>query len=342
MNPSLHPRAGNLSVLPARGFQLLALFACWLAGASVGRPATITENFATNPLAHGWQAYGNTNLFRWNSTNQNLAAIWDSAQTNSFFYQPLGTILARSDDFGFAFDLQLTDIAIGVNPTKTNTFELVVGFINLTNAIDTNLWRGAGTSAAHGGRNVCEFDYFPDSGYGATISPTILSSNNQFATSFAFPLTLDPGAQFHIAVNFTASNKTLHTTMTRNGQSFGPITDTILGSTFKDFRLNQFAVCSYSDIGADGSLLAHGTVDNFVITLPPPPVQNLKASFTNNAWTAQFISRSNWLYTLERTTNFVLWNSVSISTSGNGTNLFLPDTNAPLNQAFYRVRAERP
>ena len=339
MNPFRHPRANPPF---ARGLHLLTFVAGWLATALVGWSATITEDFATDPLAHGWRVYGNTNLFQWHPANQNLAVTWDSSQTNSYFCQPLGTILARSDDFGFSFDLQLTDITIGVNPAKTNTFELVVGFINLTNATDPNLWRGAGTSATHGGRNVCEFDYFPDSGFGATISPTILSSNNQFATSFAFPLTLDPGALFHVVMNFTASNKTLHTTMTRNGQAFGPITDTILGSTFKDFRLDQIAVCSYSDIGDNGSILAHGTVDNFVVTVPPPPVQNLKASFTNNMWTAQFLSRTNWLYTLEGTTNFISWSNVSISTNGNGTNLFLPDTNAPLGRAFYRVRAERP
>jgi len=307
-----------------------------------GKSSTVTEDFSTDPLAHGWQVYGDTNLFRWNSTNQNLAVTWDSSQTNSYFYLSLGTILARRDNFGVSFDLQLADLAIGSNPAKTNTFELVLGFINLTNATSTNLWRGAGINALHGGRNTGEFDYFPDSGYGATISPTLLSSNNQFATSFSFPLTLDPGALFHVVMNFNATNQTLHTTMTRNGQPFGPINDTILGSSFTDFRFNEFAVVSYSDIGADGSLLAHGTVDNIVITLPPPPVQNLTAGFMNSVWTEQFLSRSNWLYTLEGTTNFISWNSVSISTNGNGAGLALAATNAPPARGFFRVRADRP
>jgi hypothetical protein len=83
-------------------------------------------------------------------------------------------------------------------------------------------------------------------------------------------------------------------------------------------------------------------VDNFVVTPPPPPVQNLAGSFSHAVWQAQFISRSNWLYTLERTGDFQSWTNVSPATSGNGTNLFLPDTNAPADKAFYRVRAERP
>jgi hypothetical protein len=320
------------------------LFILWgMVAASVGGAATFTENFSADPLQNGWRIFGDTNLFAWDSTNQNLAVTWDSSQTNSYFYKSFGTILARSDDFGISFDLQPADIAIGVNPAKTNTFEIAVGFINFANATNATLERGTGRTSS-GARNTWEFDYFPDSGHGATISPTIISSNNQFATTFAFPFVLDPGALFHVTMNYTATNQTLHTTMTRNGTPFadGAIPDVLLGSSFSDFRLDQFAVINWGDAGADGSLLAHGTVDNFVITVPPPPVQNLTGAFSNNIWQAQFISQSNWLYTLEATADFVSWNDVSIATNGNGTNLFLPDTNTIAGKSFYRVRAGRP
>jgi hypothetical protein len=316
-------------------------FLCGLAAASISGAATITEDFSADPLQNGWKIFGNTNLFQWDSTSQNLAVTWDSSQTNSYFYRPLGTILAKSDDFGISFNLQLADIAIGVNPAQTNTFELAMGFINFISATSTNLQRGTGVSI-NGARNTFEFDYFPDSGKGATISPTIISSNNQFATKFAFPFTLDPGALFHVTMNYTASNKTLHTAMTRNGVAFASVPNVVLSSTFKDFRLDALAIFNWSDAGADGSLLGHGTVDNFVVTVPPPPIQNLTGAFSNNVWQAQFISRSNWFYTLERTTDFVSWSDVSITTNGSGTNLFLPDTNPPTDKAFYRVKAERP
>ena len=301
-----------------------------------------SETFAADPLANDWKVFGDTNFFQWDSANQNLAVTWDSAQTNSFFYRPLGTILTKADDFGFSFDLQLADLAIGVNPSKTNTFELAVGFINLASATRVDLHRGVGINSLYGARNICEFDYFADSGFGATVSPTLISSNNQFATVFAYPLELDPGALFAVTMNYTASNKTLRTTMTRNGDAYGLIPDVILGVTFKDFRLDQFAVCSYSDVGADGSLLAHGVVDNLVVTVPPPPVQNLSGIFTNHLWQAGFLSRSNWLYTLERTMDFQVWTNVSVAVTGNATNLFLADTNPPASRAFYRVRGERP
>lgn len=310
----------------------------------LGNAAQWSETFTADPLANGWQIFGCTNLFQWDSTNQNLAVTWDSAQANSFFYQPLGTILTKSDDFGFSFDLQLADIATGVNAGKPYTFELAVGFINLSVATSADYKRGI-VEAASGARNLCEFDYFPDSGYGATISPTMISTNSaysQFATVFAFPLELDPGAWFSVTMNYTASNKTMHTTMTRNGDAFDPIPDVLLNADFNDFRLDQFAISSYNDAGADGSLLAHGVVDNLVVTVPPPPVQNLGGRFTNNLWQVNFLSRSNWLYTLERTTDFQSWTNVSPAVSGNATNLFLQDTNPPASRAFYRARGERP
>jgi len=40
--------------------------------------------------------------------------------------------------------------------------------------------------------------------------------------------------------------------------------------------------------------------------------------------------------------NFISWTGVSAAASGNGTNLLLQDTKAPMNKGFYRVRAQRP
>jgi hypothetical protein len=74
----------------------------------------------------------------------------------------------------------------------------------------------------------------------------------------------------------------------------------------------------------------------------PPPIQNICGSFSNGVWRVQFASRTNWLYTLQRTADFQSWTCVSnsISIPGNGTNLFLQDANVPADKAFYRVRAD--
>ncbi len=305
---------------------------------------TWTETFTDDPFADGWKVYGDSTFYQWQPTNQNLAVTWDSSQTNSYFFHSLGTILTKADDFSFSFSLQLSDIAVGTNQAQPDTFELALGFINSAVATSTNYERGV-VVANVGARNLCEFDYFPDSGYGATVSPTLISTNSQFsqfATVFAYPLTLDPGALFVVTMSYTASNQTLSTIMTRDGDDFGPIPDVVLGAGFKDFRLDQFAMCSYAGTGSGGSLIAHGIVNNLVVTVPPPPVQDLSGGFTNGIWQAQFLSRNNWQYTLERTTNLQTWADVSPTTFGNATNLCLLDSNPPAGRAFYRVRGERP
>lgn len=302
-----------------------------------------TEDFSGDPARNGWQVFGATNLFHWNSTNQNLEVTWDSSRSNSFFWRPFGTILAKQDDFSFSFDLRLTDIAVGVTPGKTNTFQFAIGLLNSSSAINTNLQRGTGANATRGARNTCEFDYFPDTGYGNTISTVIISSNNVWAYQNTFPLALDPGALFHVAMSYTAANRTLTTTMTRNGAAFGPVNDLIVStSASRDFRLDRVAVISWSDAGSDGSLLAHGVVDNITVTVPPPAVQSFSGTRTNSVWQAQFTGRTNFIYALERTADFQTWANAATNLSGTGATQFLSDTNPPAGNAFYRVRAERP
>ena len=320
-----------------RGLVLLL----WPLAAFRGGAATIPEEFASDPAVRGWGIFGDTNLFHWNSANQNLEATWDSSRTNSFFYRRLDTVLTGDDDFEVAFDLRLSDIAVGVNPNKSSTFELAAGFLNLANATSTNFQRGTGINPAFGPRNLAEFDYFPDSGFGATISPTLVSSNNQFAAGFEFPLELTPGDWFHLALNYNASNRTLATMMTRNGLPFGPIKDVKPGAGFTDFRLDAFAVISYSDAGADGSILAHGVVDNVVVTVPGPPIRGVTGRLTNNTWQVEFGSGTNWLYTLERTEDFRSWRDVAVAIPGVDGQLELSDPDEPGSNAYFRVRAER-
>ena len=147
-------------------------------------------------------------------------------------------------------------------------------------------------------------------------------------------------------MSYTASNRTLSTAMTRNGQPFGPIKDVKLDASFTDFRLDTVAVSSYSDAGQDpqfaGSILAHGVVDNITITVPDSAVPDLAGAIANGAWQIEFTARTNWLYTLERTEDFRLWSAVSPLTPGVNRRLTLVDTNALAANAFYRVRAERP
>jgi hypothetical protein len=63
---------------------------------------------------------------------------------------------------------------------------------------------------------------------------------------------------------------------------------------------------------------------------------------TNGIWQVQFLSRSNWVYALERTADFQTWTPASPGVPSGGGMLTLQDTNPAMSWAFYRVRAERP
>ena len=87
-------------------------------------------------------------------------------------------------------------------------------------------------------------------------------------------------------MTYTATNQTLSTLITNNNDSqpVGPIDDVNLnayGTGFSDFRLD--AVRHQQLLRRQRSMatstLAHGVVDNFVVTMPPPPIQNLTNTF---------------------------------------------------------------
>jgi hypothetical protein len=312
-----------------------AFFILWgLVAASIGGAATFNEDFSADPLQNGWQVFGNANLFQWDSTNQNLDVTWDSSQTNSYFYKALGTILAKSDDFSLSFDFQLNDVA------WSGSTELSVGLFRFSDATNPVYSRPAANTP-----NLFEFDYFPDNGIGqpatlATLTDTNVNSANRKDFYFVYDnQPLNTGIIFHVILTHAAGQTNISGQVFANGQLYTSLPN-IFHAPISDFRIDTVSVTSYNNPA--NPLLAHGTVDNFVITLPPPPVQNLSGTLTNGIWQAQFVSQSNWIYTLQRSTNLTSWDDIQASTSGNGTNLFLPDNDPPPDKSFYRVRVDRP
>jgi hypothetical protein len=323
----------------------------WLAAALSGGAAVFQEAFASEPSAHGWGTFGDASLFHWNATNQNVEVTWDSSRTNSFFHMPLGTIVTKSDDFSFSFEVRLSDIRVGSTPGKSNEFEIAIGLLNYASATRTNAFRGSGVSPTYGVKNLIEFDYFPDAGFGETFATTVVSTNNRIFPAHNFPLAMTTGDTFRVTLTYAANNRLLRTTATRNGVPYGmPPNNTLADLSLNgapDFRVDSFAIISYSDANQlgptthHGSVLAHGTVDNVEFTVPLP-VSNLQLSFAETRWRAEFASRTNWIYTLHRSVDWSSWAPASAAVSGTGGTLLLTDTNAPAGNAFYRIRAERP
>ena len=342
------PVGGALAATSALlGHSPLAIALCLMNFGTLlsAQPVILSEDFKSDPSNDGWRIFGNTNLFQWNQAEQHLSVTWDSSQPNSYFYIPLGTILQRQDDFDLAVDLTLLDVTAGVTTNKPSTFELALGFLNLVEATRTNFFRGNSGASP----DLVEFDFFPDTGFGPTVWPSVWSTNSTLNYNGSGDYTvidLPLGVGLHVGISYASSNQTLTTLISTNGVAIGSINPVPLSSAFTDFRVGAFALESYSDAGQDprysGSLLAHGIVHRVSVTVPPPPVQNLAGRVVTNQWQATFLSRSNWLYTLERSLNFQGWTPCSATAPGNGADVVLADTNSLTQSAWYRIRAERP
>jgi hypothetical protein len=315
------------------------LFCSPFLAAAQGLGAVIEEDFSTDPAERGWRVHGAEELFRWDPAMQHISARWDSSMSNTYYYRPLGTILTREDDFQLRFELRLLDVEVGLREEKPFTFQVAVSLLNLREATRPGFLRGT----AEASPDLVEFNYFPDSGFGATISTILISSDNQFAPGFNFPFELTPGDLFRVEMSYSAREQTLETRMFRNGETFGPIRDVKLGEGFTDFRLDAVAISSYSDEGADGSLLAAGAVDNLTLVLPEPPIRGLTGGFSAGAWVAQFTGLPGWSYTLERSEDLRDWQEASSKVAGGGDSQHIEDLSPPRGNGsvFYRLRAER-
>jgi hypothetical protein len=83
-------------------------------------------------------------------------------------------------------------------------------------------------------------------------------------------------------------------------------------------------------------------MDNIVINTPPPPVQDLRASFRQGQWQATFSGRTNWSYILESTEDFRSWNPVTAPASATSSQLTLKDSSGTSGRSrFYRIKAQR-
>ena len=297
--------------------------------------ATISEKFSSDPLEHGWQVFGNTNLFQWDSTNRNLAVTWDSSQPNSYFYHPLGATFTKTDSFCVQFDLQLSDAtAFGYGN------ELAIGLLHFSDATNTAFSRALGSSP-----NLFEFDYFPavdyqGQSYPASIDATLKDAQPRYAgLYFVYDnLKLNSGVTCRVVLIHRAGEAVITGVVYTNGQVFTLLPVVADYGPVGDFQLDTLSISSYADDGYGNSILAHGTVANLAFASPLP----VSAVNACAAGQVQFTSDTKWLYTLEQSADLKTWTPAAPASSGSGTNLLLQATNASTSTAFYRIRADLP
>ena len=312
-----------------------------LAFCCASRAGSLSEDFSTDPFQNGWKAFGDTNLFHWDSTNHNLAVTWDSSRSNSYFYHSIGTTLGMADAFSLDFDIQLNSLQ------WTNAFQLAVGLLNISAATDPGFSRALGTSP-----DIFEFNYFPDSGDGFGDPDIAATMTDGTGDVTVFPdfyfiydnLPMNLGTNYHVTLSHGAGDGFISATVRTNGVIYTTM-PLFFSGAIGEFRLDTVSITSYSGAGQDpqfaGSLLAQGTVDNLVVT-GPPVVRNFGGALTNGVWQTQFNTYDSFHYTLQRSTNLMTWSDVTASTPGTGGAITLSDTNAMTDNAYYRVRASQP
>lgn len=309
---------------------------------------TVGSDFESNPILEKWIEINDIELFSWNEADERLEVTWDSSKPNSFFALPLGFTLTRADDFSISFSFRLESIEIGTTPEKPYTFQIAAGLINLTNATSPDFLRGSGINAQNGPRNLVEWTYFPDSGFGATVGPTLVSRDNQIAFSANYPLTIQPGVLYSVVMSFSSLSQTLQTQMWADGEPFGLPTENTLHpltfpSSFSDFRVNAFAISSYHDAGQEppefaGSILASGFVDDVGITVlnrPPLTIQKNGSQIT-----IRFPTESGWVYWIESSVDSESWTAEGGLLNGSGVESS-HQTEASGHHRLFRVRAVR-
>jgi hypothetical protein len=294
-----------------------------------GSGTVFADDFIGNPFQNGWKIFGDTNLFNWNPTNRNVEVTWDATQSNSYFYHPLGTILAKDDAFTVSFDLQMSSVG---------GQQLAVGLLNFSEATNAGFSRGTANTP-----DLFEFDYFTDyQDFSAALADMTVRSSHSSDIYFIYDnQPMDAGVTYQIVLSHAANSPAIIGEVFTNGVLYTAM-PLVYPAPITDFRLDTLSVNSYRDSYYAARPVSRGTVKNFVVTVPPPAIQNLAGGLTNNIWQTHFTGRTNWVYTLQRTTNFQTWADVWSLTNAMPGAVQLAETNSPADQAFYRIRAGRP
>ena len=291
------------------------------------------ENFSANPLANGWAAHGDESLFEWDAEGGALAVTWDSEKPNSNFHRPLGLTLTEADTFAFAFDIALDEVKAGHLDGQPYTFELALGLINSKSAKADGFSRGTGSDSP----NLVEWDYFPDTGFGATISPTIVSAKSQFAAGFTFPAALSAGKQYSVRMEYDPDERALKTFMLENGKVWKTIKTVALADDFVGFAVDAFSISSYTAKGSESSLLVNGSVDNLAIGVGRSKPRIVNTRLADGQWTARSFGYGTADYLLERSADLRGWQPVRNGVREDGFYLRLIDENPSLGDGFYRL-----
>ena len=291
------------------------------------------EDFSADPLTSSWVVHGDESLFEWDAEAGVLGVTWDSEKPNSGFHRPLGLVLTEADAFAFTFDIALDEVKAGHLDGQPYTFEVTVGLVDIESAKADGFSRGTGSDSP----NLVEWNYFPDTGFGATVSPAIASGKSQFAAGFTFPAELAAGEKYSVRMEYDPGERTLKTFMLENSKAWKGIQSVKLQDDFSGFAVDAFSISSYTAKGTESSLFATGSVDNLAIAVDRSQPRIVGARLIDGQWRARTFGFATADYLLERSADLHDWQPVGNGVRSDGFYLRLIDEEPLDGGWFYRL-----
>jgi len=302
------------------------------------RPRMITldwhyESFATDPLANGWVLHGDESLFEWDAETGTLEVAWDSEKPNSYFYRPLGQSLTEKDSFAFTFQLTLDEVKAGHLDGQPYTFEVAIGLLNLEAAKEGGFMRGTGTDSP----NLVEWDYFPDTGFGATVSPAVASSKSEFSAGFTFPAELTKGKVYTVRMEYDGSTGVLKSEMLEDGKPWKSIAEVKRKNAHAGFLIDAFSISNYTAKGSESSLFATGTIDELAIATSRSGPSLVDVNLDDGRWRARafVVAPDDWQ--LQRSGDLLIWKSLDAVRKTSQFFMRFADPETVGRNQFYRI-----
>ena len=291
------------------------------------------ETFDSDPLTKGWSVHGDKSLFEWDEDSESLRVKWDTERPSSFFYKPLGRVLTESNSFAFTFQITLDSVKAGYLEGKPYTFQVALGLLNISSAIDKNFNRGTGSDSP----NLVEWDYFPDTGFGATVSPAVASDKSEFSAGFTFPAELLIGKTYSIKLIYNSEERVLKTEMLEDGKSWETIQTVEISSDFSGFFVDTFSISNFSAKDSESSLLAIGIVDEIALVTSDTLPKLFGVKINGSQWEAKSFLIEPEIWKVESSNDVLNWNRAILDSDSLNYFQYFNDTVTNKEFQFYRL-----
>lgn len=291
---------------------VLVLFLLVLAPVTYAQTAVgWLETFDADPFANGWEAVGATNLFAWEATGRELEVTWNSTNANSYFRRALPGVVSATNDFLLSFSLRLNSAAGGVHPGKPGPFQIAVGLQSRAAADLPGFLRGTAADSP----NLVEWNWFPDTGFGATVSPVIVSAGGRFFPAFTLA-EITPGLNYRVSMSWTSASRRLRAELATDGDAPPVLSVIMLPLSAGDFSADAFAIASYSDAGQTppefaGSIMASGIVDDMAVWVAQTGGPELALARRGGGWQVSWTGWPGWTYRVEGTSDLSRWTTIA-------------------------------